>query len=76
MDGRKIKYTIEKTGDNQLTEVQTADKTTEIVRDFTPDRMTVTCTVNGVVSKNIFVRRTLKAVAAAQKDEKGSEWDF
>ena len=60
MDGRRVGYVIHKTGPNQLTEEQTSDGTkTKLVRDFSPDRMDVTMSVDDVTGSSVFRRSHL-----------------
>jgi hypothetical protein len=60
MDGRSVEFVVEKTGPNQLVEVQkSGGKTTRLVRDFSEERMDVTLTINAVVSSSVFGRHNL-----------------
>merc|ERR1712243_143971 len=54
-DGRKVKSTITKEGNNKLIHKQVGDKkNTTLVREFTNDKMTMTLTVDDIVCTRIY----------------------
>nr|BAN20163.1 allergen, putative [Riptortus pedestris] len=53
-DGRKVKSLITLDGDNKLIHVQKGDKESKIVREFTPDEVKMTLTVDDIVCTRIY----------------------
>merc|ERR1712110_1541 len=56
MDGRDIRVTVTKMGNNQLIERQFGRTNTTITRTFTNDKMEVNLEANGVIANSVFTR--------------------
>lgn len=52
-DGRKVKSVITQDG-NKLIHVQKGDKETKIIREFTPEFVNMTLTVDDVICKRVY----------------------
>ncbi|XP_014239544.1 fatty acid-binding protein, muscle [Cimex lectularius] len=53
-DGRKVKATFTMEGDNKLVEVQKGDKETKIVREFSPEEVMMTLTVDDILCTRLY----------------------